>query len=213
MTPPSPDAARNRFAWRKRIRSGLRITWALWAAIWLAGGIGAAVDDAATDTAGETAAFVAFFLVFALAPLLGHLWWSRHHPIVDPALIDAPRTTADRLRTKLAQVTDAANELRSRGWSTPDDHRAIRQRVERLEELVAADELSVQRGGQVSPVIEPEIDLLRDRVLGILDAAINSAAIAPGDAELDNRLQDQLDALHARQRAVDEVEGRPQAGY
>lgn len=213
VEPPGPGRSRNRLEWRKRGRTAFRIVWVLWALFWLAGGIGAAVENAPTEAAGETATFVAFALTFGLAPLACHVWWARHHPIVDPAATDAPETHDDHLRSKLAQITAAADELTSRGWSTAEDRRAIAERVARLEVLVRADEQSMERGGRRSPVIGPEIDQLRERVLGILDAAINSAAVAPGDSELDQRLQTQLDSFHARQRAVNEVEGRTQPGW
>ncbi len=213
-TLPGPaDPERRGYLLRKAARISLRVAWVILALFCLLVMIGVFVEAPADESIAVTTGAALVVAGVGLAPLATHTWWARNHPIADPALANRPRTHADSLRTKLAQITDAADELKRRGWSTSADHRAVEQRVHRLIELVDADEISVQRGGRISPVIEPEIDQLRDRVLGILDAAINSAAIAPGDTELDNRLQAQLDALHARQRAVNELEGRPQPGY
>ncbi|MEZ5375034.1 MAG: hypothetical protein R2733_00885 [Acidimicrobiales bacterium] len=208
-----PDDSARRIDRRKRIRNAFRIVWVLWALVWLAGGIAAVADRPATESAGETAAFIAFTAVFALGPLACHLWWTRSHPITEAGSAAGARSHDDLLRATLVQITEAADELKARGWSSNEDRRAIAERVSRLDALVTADEVSVQRGGLRSPVIANEIDQLRDRVLGLLDAAINSAAVAPGDRDLDDRLQAQLDALHARQHAVNELEGRPQPGY
>ncbi len=203
------------YEWRRRIRNSFRIIWVLWALFWLTGGLASVFDDAKTVSTSETVVFVLFFLGFGFGPLVCHLWWSRSHPLTrDAGDIEALALVPGAgLHAKLDRINELAEELRQRAWSTPEDRRAISERVKRLRELVDVDEASVARGGTRSTVIEPEIDRLLMQVGGILDAAINSAAVAPGDSELDRRLQDQLEAHQARQRAINEVEGRPMPGH
>ncbi len=209
VQPIEPEVAPTDLERRSRRRSAIRIALVLWAVVWLAAGAGATADEASSVGTAETVAASLFFAATSLGPLLSHIWWSRRHPIGSTSA-NAPTVGAPRseLLTRLDHVGDAANELRSFGWASNADLDAIGERSRRLEALVIADEAAIARGGTPSPTVAAEVDQLRDRVLGLLDVAIDSAAVAPGDRDLDQRLQLQLDALRARGQAIDELEGR-----
>ncbi len=107
---------------------------------------------------------------------------------------------------RLERIAQAAAELRARDAITHDDQVAIDARIRRLWDLAMADERSVSLGGGVSPVVGMQIQELHMRVVGLLDVAIDTAAIEPGDADLDDRLTTHLDRLNSRRSAVSELE-------
>jgi hypothetical protein len=194
---------------RRMVRSAIRVATAVWAGLW---GFTFAVGllDGQTSWAIRVPGLILIGLL-GFGPLIGHIWWARTHPLPAPAApAAAPRAVHPPYSPlgRLERIADAADQLRAGGWIPESDHLGIRGRVARLQDLVVADERSVALGGQPSPVIGQEIERLHRSVVGLLDASIDSAAVAPGDADLDSRLTQHLDALHSRGQAIGELEGR-----
>ena len=134
------------------------------------------------------------------------------HQFAPPQRFAAPQQFAQRapspdsLMGLLQQARGAAHQLSTRSWIAPQDSAAIDQRISRLTDLAVADDSSQRFGGTASPGLRREVQELHGTVLGLLDAAIESAAVAPGDRDIDNRLTAHLDRLHSRGAAVAELE-------
>ena len=119
----------------------------------------------------------------------------------------APRAPSpDSLMGLLQQARGAAHQLSTRSWIAPQDSAAIDERISRLSDLAEADDSSQRFGGTASPGLRREVEEVHGTVLGLLNAAIESAAVAPGDGDVDNRLTAHLDRLHSRGAAVAELE-------
>lgn len=213
---------------RAGIRTTIRVLLWIWAAMATAViGVGVSGSD---RSIGENLAVAIFVAALGYAPLIGHIMWGRSHPIgrqraqpsaVAPTAqqrpvqrISAPaplRHAPDSVLGLLQQTAAAAQQLRTRAWVGPQDSQAIDQRIARLTDLANVDGHSVRIGGSPSAGLRREVELLHSTVVGLLDASIESSAVAPGDSDVDGRLQAHLDRLHSRGSAVAELEGRIRA--
>ncbi len=179
------------------------VVWAAFFALVFALGITDGDADLVTKLLGLT-----MVVALGAAPVLVHrrVWPRGRDDAQPPALWQVPAYPVHSPLGRLERIAEAADQLRDRGAIPDGDHAAIGQRIQRLWDLTLADHRSLQLGGTASPVVMHEIEQLHARVVGLLDAAIDTAAVAPGDSDLDARLQSHLDRLHSRQQAVGELE-------